>query len=259
MSLLPRIKRALQTRRNAANPLIRFGVSSIYAARDLAAATKQFFADPKYRSLVLLKVLNPGVHQTTVVTWMNRYPAIFTSCRAYFGSQSDVRILSYGCSTGEEVLTLREYFPSAFITGAEINPRSLAICRKLQVDGRIAFVHSDRKTIRDHGSYDAIFCMAVLQRTPHLIEQMGVESLKKIYPFEKFDRQISELDAVLNVNGLLVIHHAHYLLADAEVAARYQPLEGVDQEVSRGPKFGKDSARLPEVVTTGSIFIKRRG
>ena len=259
MSFLPRIKRALQTHRNAANPAVRLGVASIYAVRDAASATKQFLTDPKYRSLVLLKVLNPGVHQTTVVTWMNRYPAIFASCRAYFGSQSDVRILSYGCSTGEEVLTLRQYFPSAFITGAEINRRSLAICRKRQVDGRIAFVHSDRKAIREHGSYDAIFCMAVLQRTPQLVEEMGVESLKKIYSFEKFDRQVSELDAVLKINGLLVIHHAHYLLADAAVGARYQPLEGVDQEVSTGPKFGKDSARLPTVVTPGSIFIKRRG
>lgn len=36
--------------------------------------------------------------------------------------------------------------------------------------------------------------MAVLQRTPDTITSQGIISLKKIYPFEKFEQQIIELD-----------------------------------------------------------------
>ena len=52
-------------------------------------------------------------------------------------ARQDIKILSYGCSTGEEVLTLRNYFPNAHIIGAEINKHSLAKCRQLPVDEKI--------------------------------------------------------------------------------------------------------------------------
>lgn len=256
MTRLARLKETLRNHRKSANPLVRYGIASIDAARDVAAHLKRFSTDDKYRSLLLFKLLNPDVHQTTAVTWMNRYPKIFASCQQYFGSRPDLKILSYGCSTGEEVLTLRQYFPSATITGAEINPRSLAVCRTHPVDDRIRFVHSDRRSIRRNGPFDAVFCLAVLQRTPHLVERTGVESLKRIYPFRRFDRQVSELDALLKPGGLLIVHHAHYRLADATAAPWYRPLKGADQEVSTGPKFGKDCSRLQEVVGDGSIFVK---
>lgn len=47
------------------------------------------------------------------------------------------------------------------------------------------------------------FCMAVLQRTPDKITRQGVKSLKKIYPFEKFEKQIIELDSYLKKGGLI--------------------------------------------------------
>jgi chemotaxis methyl-accepting protein methylase len=85
--------------------------------------------DAGYRSIFVLQVFNrEHLHQTTALTAMDRYPRIFSACRDFFGDRQDLKILSFGCSTGEEVLTLRRYFPSAFITGAEINRRSLASC-----------------------------------------------------------------------------------------------------------------------------------
>ncbi|MEI4884199.1 class I SAM-dependent methyltransferase, partial [Klebsiella pneumoniae] len=84
----------------------------------------------------------------------------------YFSGQPEVRILSFGCSTGEEVLTLRRYFPHASIVGAELNRRSLTICERLNVDDRIQFTFSRHDLIARHGPFDAVFCMAVLQRGP---------------------------------------------------------------------------------------------
>ncbi len=109
---------------------------------------------------------------------MDRYPRIFAACRDYFGGAPDLRILSYGCATGEEVLTLRRYFPAATIVGAEINEYCLAVARRHAVDDRIAFIESDSAAIRSRAPFDAIFCMAVLQRTPTLVAGRGIQDLK---------------------------------------------------------------------------------
>ncbi len=94
--------------------------------------------DKDFRSILLLQLLNSkNVHQTTSLTYMDRYPTIFSACRYYFDGKQDLKILSYGCSTGEEVLTLRRYFPNAHIIGADINKHSLARCRKLPVDEKL--------------------------------------------------------------------------------------------------------------------------
>src|SRR5215469_5769002 len=138
-------------------------VAAVY--RGLRAPFRYCF-DSEYRAILNLRILRPGdIHQTTVLTGMDRYPQVFSVCREYFGAAADLRILSYVCATGEEVLTLRRYFPSAFIVGAEINPHSLSVARRRHVDERIVFLESEAALIREQGPFDAIFCMAVLQRT----------------------------------------------------------------------------------------------
>jgi hypothetical protein len=255
MGRLANIKQTLRTRRTSKNPIVRCSVAAIRAAYRIA----RVLVDGQHRSVALLKLFNrQEVHQTTPETSMNRYPRIFSACRDYFGQRKDLNILSYGCSTGEEVLTLRRYFPAAFITGAEINRRSLAVCGKHEVDERIAFVYSERTAIAQRGPFDAIFCMAVLQRTPLAIIEQGITDLSHIYPFEKFDRQVAELDELLATGGLLVIRHTQYRLQDASVASKYAPLETTGLDADRGPRFGRNSVRLTgdDGAPHASIFVK---
>src|SRR5579872_50168 len=114
--------------------------------------------DAEYRSIAWLRLFRArDIHQTTPLTWLDRYPAIFGACRSRLSSRQNLRLLSYGCSTGEEVVTLRRYFPTACLTGAEINGRSLARCRRLVVDDRVAFVRSDHDLLSRRGPFDAIF------------------------------------------------------------------------------------------------------
>lgn len=122
---LAKVKKALRARRASGSAIVRHGISTIFAAYRAG----QFFVDGRVRSVVLLNAFNKEVHQTTLYTSMDRYPGIFAACQSYFAGRKELRILSYGCATGEEVVTLRRYFPRAFITGAEINRRSLAICK----------------------------------------------------------------------------------------------------------------------------------
>jgi hypothetical protein len=235
-----------------------------FAGAVITAAYKagRFVGDGQYRSVALLTLFHrASVHQTSSDTQIDRYPKIFDACRTYFANRHDLKILSYGCSTGEEVLTLRKYFPTAFITGAEINRRSLATCRRHEVDKRIAFVYSERSTIARRGPYDAIFCMAVFERTPRQIVERGIINLKRIYPFEKFERQLAELDEMLANGGLFVIRYAQYRFQDASLATKYVPLETAPPETDPVPKFDRNSHRLSEGIGTSvpSVYVKAVG
>lgn len=253
VAALTTVRDALRARRHAANPVVRYGVRSLSAVYRLVLLS----STAEGRSTLGARLSNPrALHQTTVLTWPDRYPGIFAACRSQLGDGPERRILSFGCSTGEEVLTLRRYFPAARIVGAEINRRSLDVCRRLAVDDRIAFVRSDPTTIRKHGPYDAIFCMAVLQRTPHAIAVRGTTSLRWIYPFKKFDRQVDELDGHVKQGGLLIVHNTQYVFADASAAHRYVPLEVAGQEVDPVVKFDRFSRRLDRPTSAGSIFVK---
>ena len=204
--------------------------------------TKRFFREPGFRSAVFTQLFQAKhVHQTTPLTAMDRYPIIFNACRDYFEGKENLKILSYGCSTGEEVVTLRNYFPNATIIGAEINKRSLAACKKRQTDEKISFVYSRIDEIRKHGPFDAIFCMAVLQRKPHHMAETGISSLKKIYPFEKFEHTIMELDDLLQPNGLMVVHFTQYDLLDTAVASKYEAFGPYTQHDYKSPVFDKNS------------------
>src|SRR6266850_1421443 len=112
------------------------------------------------------------------------------------------------------------------------------------------------RAIRARGPFDAIFCMAVLQRTPHTVEGEGITSLQDIYPFEKFERQISELDSLLRPGGLLIVHHAQYRMRDTTVAARYTLLTVPDLPPDRLPLFDRNSTLISGGVRDGSIFVK---
>ena len=186
---------------------------------------------------------------------MDRYPRIFAACRDYFAGASDLRVLSYGCATGEEVLTLRRYFPGAIIVGAEINAHCLAVARKLAVDDRIAFIESDSAAIRSRAPFDVIFCMAVLQRTPMQVTARGIQDLKGIYPFEKFDAKVTELDSWLKQGGLLVIHYSQYAVSRATVGPNYEPLLTARHIVDDSPKFDRESRRCTDV--PNSIWVKQ--
>lgn len=251
------IRRLLRAHRRSPNPALRSAVAAV----DVAHRVARFAVNAEYRSIVLTTlVARDQLHQTTALTWPDRYPGIFSACRQYFGGARQLSLLSFGCSTGEEVLTLRRYFPDATITGAEINRRSLDVCRSRASDAKMTFVYPDPDAIARYAPFDAIFCMAVLQRTPHAVQANGTTNLSGIYPFEKFDRQLSEFDAWLRPAGLLVIHHTQYRVADASVAWRYTPLCSEGQEEDRSTLFDRNGARVdhdPRTPRVGSIYVKR--
>jgi hypothetical protein len=254
-SIMGKMKSTLRECRSSKSLVIKFGVSILFFIWTTLNPIKRVWVDKEFRSILFLQLLNSrNVHQTTPFTYINRYPGIFSACQNYLDRQN-LKILSYGCSTGEEVLTLREYFPNAEIIGAEINKRSLKICRNLQVDNQTTFIYSKQNEIKKHGPYDAIFCMAVLQRKPHYIAEKGISSLKKIYPFEKFEKQIIELDEMVKPGGLLIVHFTQYSFVDTAIASKYTALDNYNH-YNLYPLFNKNSQLIKNSISQKSIYIK---
>lgn len=257
IGMLKNIKNWIKKNKSSKNPFIKITIKAIYFIVIGLYNIKRVCTDKEYYALFCLKTFkHRRVQQTTPTTSMNRYPIIFSACSEHFSKTKDIKILSYGCSTGEEVLTLRRYFPNATIVGAEINKHSLEVCKSHNVDDKITFIKSTPRNIKKYGPFDLIFCMAVLQRSPDKITQEGITSLKDIYPFEKFENQIVELDGYVKKDGLLVTHFTQYDFMDTTVAKKYKVFGDYNQDDYMRSVFDKNSNLIKETYRRNSIFMK---
>ena len=161
-----------------------------------------------------------GLHQTEAFTWLNRYPVLFDLAAKL---EPDARrILSFGCSVGEELVSLRRRFPRAEIVGAEINARSRAIARRrVAGDTRITVIGPESMA----DSFDLVFALSVLQRDPHgLKNEMEPKHLAARYPFARFDAGVRDLVGRLRPGGLLIVANTLYRVEDSSSAAGLEPI-----------------------------------
>ena len=105
--------------------------------------------------------------QWSSATFSDRYPEYFVALQDELTGVERPRILSFGCSTGEEVFSLRDYFPDAELTGVDINSHSIAVAkanlaRRANKAG-ISFCCAGSLDDLPAGHYDAICAMAVLR------------------------------------------------------------------------------------------------
>lgn len=255
--LWQRLRQWIWVNRNASKPLVRGVARGLGDLIAFAGEVKGFFTSKNTRSVVFMKLFrNDRTHQTTSATAMDRYPEIFSVCRDRLQGKKDLRILSFGCATGEEVFTLRRYFPDATIVGAEINRNCLAVCRSRNQDEKIHFIDSLPKNLEKFAPYDAIFCMAVFQRSPEHVFYRRITDLKKIYPFEKFEKQINALHPMVKAGGLLVIQYSQYDFSDTAVSGGYTPIVGCNQNEYGPFVFGRDSKMKGQWRNRPCIFEK---
>lgn len=197
------------------------------------------------------------IHQDTSVSWPDRYPRLFAAARDRLAGRSAPNILSFGCAAGEEVVTLRGYFPDAMLTGAELNRALLRACRRLPADSRRRFIASSDAAIAAHGPYDAIFCMAVLTRRPHEVEDRDLRNIAAFYPFAHFAQALRFLAAQLAPGGLLVVEHALYRAEDALAGTGVEPVLEAGVGLAGGARFGPDGERIEPRPVIARIFRRR--
>ena len=216
-------------------------------------------ADRIYRNVMWLHVVRPrGAFQPFNDTRSDRYPRIFNFVRSELGAASEVKILSYGCSTGDEVFSLRQYFPAAIIKGIDINPANIAVCRhrlKKSPDATISFATARWAEAEPSRSYDAIFCMAVLRHGS--LGLPGVTRCDHLVRFEDFARAVADFERCLKPGGLLVIRHSNFRLCDAAAALAFETILQLPHD-PKTPLFGPDNRLLPDQTYPDTVFRKKR-
>jgi SAM-dependent methyltransferase len=168
------------------------------------------------------------------------------------------RILSFGCSTGDEPLTLTRYCPRAMIDAIEINPRSLVIARdkaKAQGCTTIAFHLSGDPP--ETGAYDAIFCLSVLRHGE--LDAISPERCSEILPFARFDQTLVAFDRVLRTGGYLYLWGSNFRFADSRIAQRYSAIPVPGAPPHHGAIYGPDDRFMHSNGNAFFVFRKERG
>ena len=137
--------------------------------------------------------------QTNNKTYLGRYWTETNVLSRSFPSHDNLKILSFGCSTGEELATLRLLFPGAKLYGCDIDWHSLEAARALAADYATVFMSTARE-IEAHGPYDIIMCNSVL------LSHTRVENGKKKGVSAQFWGETLELlDKSLKTGGVIQI------------------------------------------------------
>jgi len=236
--------------------------SSRKAPTPLRAArlVRRLVTDPPFRHMMRLYWWPPrSAFQPFNDTEPDRYPAIFKFVQTTFGADAAADILSFGCATGEEVFTLRRYFPRARIRGIDINPGNIAAARarlSATPDGRLSFAVAASTGYEPASGYDAIFCMAVLRHGS--LGEGGVTRCDHLLRFDDVARAFADFHRCLRPGGLLIVRHANVRLRDTPAAAGFETLLSVPfRGEKRTPIFGPDNRLMPGVEDPETVFRKR--
>lgn len=210
------------------------------------------------RHAALLLLWPPkGLYQPYGTTSDDRYPEIFQFVRESIGDSRDISILSVGCSTGEEVFSLRRYFPQAKIVGLDINPLNILICRfrnRRNGDRRTYFAVANSTAGQEDASHDAIFAMAVYRHGDLNVAEPPSKCDNRIR-FADFERSVADLARILKPGGLLVIEHAMFRFADASVASQFSPSFRSETH-ERGPVYDRNDRIVRDADYQDVVFRK---
>lgn len=178
-------------------------------------------------------------HQLTSVTGHDRYPELFKETARTMGSDRPLKILSFGCSSGEECFSLKKYFPNARIIGVDINQSNIKKAKQRNQFPDVEFHFSTASLIAEKGPYDIIFCLSVLCRWE---DTKGLLNCEHVYPFTKFHSTVYHLSQQLSRDGLMVIYNSNFRFEDTPEASGYQIIETpAIQDSGFVTKFDKDN------------------
>ena len=200
-----------------------------------------------------------GQFQTYSHTLPDRYPWLFRYAASQLPASGNLRVLSFGCSSGEEVFALRRYFPQAEIVGIDVNPENIALCRQRahrKASEGLRFVTAASTEDERSNSYDAIFCLAVLC-LGDLTASGALRSDPHLY-FEDFDAVLTDFARCLKPSGLLLLHTTNFRFCDTSIAQDFETLlEAEPDQMAPDVQFDRQNQLLPGPRYRAVAFRKR--
>ncbi|HJP69499.1 MAG TPA: class I SAM-dependent methyltransferase [Sphingomicrobium sp.] len=188
-----------------------------------------------------LRFTVPGRFQPYRHTLPDRYPWLFGFARDALGHIAQPRLLSFGCSIGDELESLRGAFPTALIRGVDISPVAIARCRaRFGSDDRISLaVAADTRNEGD-GDYDAVFCLAVLCHGD--LTRLGAPRSDSLFSFQSFERAVADLARCVRRGGFLFLHAANYRFGDTSTAAQFETvLHAQGDQIATGLLYDREN------------------
>ena len=207
--------------------------------------------DPELRAIECSqRTHGPALFQPFPDTCEERYPALFDALAARLALLEAPRILSFGCSSGEEARALRRRLPRARITGIDANARAIARARRADRDPLSRYVCTSR--VPPDERFDAILALAVFRHGE--LEALRPGSCAAILPFARFCAGIAMLDAALEPGGWLAIWNAQFRFADTPAAPRYRSEPLAMLTPPQALLYGPDDRRLIGATYAEALF-----
>lgn len=151
----------------------------------------------------------------THTRFLREYDAL-AAARHVLGNRRPLSILSFGCSIGDELATLRVMFPDATIAGCDVDSYALETASRSV--GHMADVfQSSAAAIAGRGPYDLICAFSSLCRNP----LPPPEVMRETFPFSRFVEILELFDAQLRPGGVLAIRNSSYPFTATSLAAGY--------------------------------------
>jgi SAM-dependent methyltransferase len=224
-----------------------------------ARVLHRFAIDENYRNAALVRWTRPdNLFQPDNYTAPDRYPEVFQLAAKQIGDGPDRRILSFGCSTGEEVFALRQYFPRARLEGIDINRHNVSICRRKlarRPDPGIGFKLAASLAAAEGDAYDAIFCMAVFRHGG--LTAAPPDRCDDRIRFADFERETGHINRCLKAGGLLLIEWCAFRFCDTRTYADFEPIHTAAPAGSE-PIYDRDNRLIPGGVYRDVAFRKVR-
>jgi Methyltransferase domain len=212
-------------------------------------------AHPHYRAVRMVERSLPGqMLQPEATTGEGRYPEIIGFVAQELAQNARPSVLSWGCSTGAELLALHKAMPHANITGVDINPRSVALAARA-VGGipQIRLLRSGDPAELAGQFFDAVLCLAVLRHAR--LEDERPEICSAILPFARAERFVAGLGALVRPGGLLALWNVHFRLADMAAAADFTAVLKLEKGArANQPLYGPGDHRLDGELCRSAVY-----
>lgn len=215
-------------------------------ARQALTLTKALVRGGQRRQTAVAEILKPAnLFQPHATTSANRYPVEFAALAEAL-AVTEPAILSFGCSSGEELISLRQQFPTARMHGVDINPVAVRVARKLVAgDSAITVARAGDASDLEPSSYDVVTALAVFR---HADLNEAPPRCDPILRFADFERTVNGLAGCVRPGGLFVIRHANFRFTDCSVAAGFEAVRTGFESAGEGglltPIYGRDDVLI---------------
>lgn len=172
------------------------------------------------------------LNQKSNTTKYNRYPNIFKEIQSIINKPD--KILSFGCSTGEECKTLSDiYFPDSKIVGLDINIDIIKNNINNNNNKNIEYFNNINNLNENYCKFNLIFAMSVLCSWPERDNN---------YTFDIFNSTINDIDKLLENNGYICIYNSKYLFTESDVfEEKYKIIETKNTDSGFVTKYEKNN------------------